>query len=65
MNRPISITRLLKYVEPVVHWCGTENCLHRNNEHGLNNKCLVCDCQHYSDRTYGEDMVTILKFVDA
>ena len=59
------ISRLLDFVEPHVHWCGTDGCLHRGSEHDLNNRCLVCPCRTFSSRTYGEDMETILRFVDS
>jgi hypothetical protein len=59
------ISKLLDFVEPTVHWCGTDNCQHRGSEHDLNNRCLVCDCKTFSSRTYGEDMATILRFVDS
>jgi hypothetical protein len=59
------VSRFLEFVEPTVHWCGTDNCQHRGSEHGVNNKCLVCDCKTFSSRTYGEDMATILRFVNS
>jgi hypothetical protein len=39
--------------------------IHRGSEHVLNNRCLLCDCKTFSSRTYGEDMATILRFVDS
>lgn len=58
------IVPLLDYVEPTARWCGTEGCLHRNYEHALDNHCLICSCEHFSERTYGEDMETIMRFVE-
>lgn len=61
----VRISRLLDFVEPTVHWCGTDGCLHRGSEHDLNNRCLICSCSTFSARTFGEDMATILRFVDS
>lgn len=57
------IRALLEYAEPTARWCGVENCLHRNFEHALNNRCLVCKCQHFSARTDAEDLRTALRLV--
>lgn len=48
-------------VAPHVQYCGTEGCMHTGSVHSsMGNRCLVCECEHFSTRTPVADLAVAL-----
>jgi len=65
-TQPVNVSELVQRlleqgVEATINRCGAEFCGHRGGEHALDNRCLVCDCSHFSSRDMASDLLIALK----
>lgn len=65
--RRLAVGLANRHVEPGVRYCGQGGCQHPGGEHsGRNNRCLVCECVHFAERSMESDLAVAIRLaVDA